>query len=52
LKNEAAFLEPFAMEFRYPGEYLAPEYDDVVSAIEFAEKIFNFVKDRINESDQ
>ncbi|MCF7799999.1 HEPN domain-containing protein [Candidatus Babeliales bacterium] len=43
-------LTPYATEFRYPDDYLSePTVDMVQEAILYAEKILNFVKQRIFE---
>ncbi|MFA7230191.1 MAG: HEPN domain-containing protein [Victivallaceae bacterium] len=42
------FLSPFASFFRYPGFEVLPENETVQTAIEYAEKIYDFVKDKIN----
>jgi len=48
LKKEAASLNPFSTEFRYPDDYAQfPEREAVEEAIKQAEKIFNFVKDKV-----
>ena len=43
-------LNPYSTIFRYPGDLLMPEYADVESAIEFAEKIMKFVIEMIKNA--
>ena len=40
-------LNPYSTTFRYPAYIMEPEYLDVSSAINYAEKIFTFVKEKI-----
>lgn len=47
LLEDAKSFASYDTVFRYPGEILEPDEDDVESAIEKAEIIFNFVKDII-----
>ncbi|MCK8816323.1 HEPN domain-containing protein [Natroniella sulfidigena] len=46
LRNLAEELTPYAVEFRYPTEWLEPDKEDVLEAIEMAEEIFKFVEER------
>jgi len=43
-------LAPYATAFRYPDICLEPDYDDVFSAIEMAEKILDFVEKKIEKA--
>jgi len=47
LTDEAMLISPFATEFRYPGEQLSPEFNDVQDAIIAATKIYDFVNCKI-----
>lgn len=47
LREAAEALTPFATEFRYPGDVLEPEPSDVEEGIEFAEKVVEFVLDKM-----
>jgi hypothetical protein len=40
-------LNPYGTLFRYPGFYLVPEEDDVLEAIQVAEKVLKFVENKI-----
>ena len=40
-------LSPYGTLFRYPGPVLDPEIEDVLEAIAIAEKILNFVDNKI-----
>ena len=40
-------LNPFGFQFRYPGELSVPELDDVLVAINDAEKVLNFVRKKV-----
>jgi len=42
-KEEAKMLTPYATEFRYPGDVLNPEKDEVEEALAAAEAIVNFI---------
>ena len=42
--NAAVFLNSRDTQFRYPSEEMEPTHEEIVIAIEFAEKIFSFVK--------
>ncbi|MBN2886407.1 MAG: hypothetical protein JXM75_06865 [Chromatiaceae bacterium] len=46
----AEFLTPFATAFRYPGDALDPDPDDVAKAIALAETVLNFVLTRMPET--
>lgn len=46
----AVELTPFSTLFRYPGEIIEPDKKDVIEAIDKAEKIYNFVIRKINDS--
>jgi HEPN domain-containing protein len=39
----AAYLTPYATEFRYPGDVLDPELDEFEQALEAANGIYSFV---------
>ncbi len=45
--EDAEKLNPYATLFRYPGCFLVPEKDEVLDAIQVAEKILNFVENKI-----
>ncbi|MEA2012527.1 MAG: HEPN domain-containing protein [Verrucomicrobiota bacterium] len=45
--NDAGCLTPFATAFRYPGVDLEPDITEVNEAIEMAETIMNFTKNKI-----
>ena len=49
LEKEAASLNPYATAFRYSDDFMDPEKEEVVDAIEKAKKILNFVKKKIEE---
>ncbi|MBU7007163.1 HEPN domain-containing protein [Phosphitispora fastidiosa] len=42
-------LNPYSTIFRYPGDLLVPEYPDVETAIEYAERIMKFVIEKIDK---
>ena len=42
-RTEAGMLTPYATEFRYPGDILNPEMDEVKQALVAAESIVDFV---------
>ena len=50
LVDESEKLNPYSTLFRYPSPVLEPEKEDVYEAMEIAEKILNFVKEKINHS--
>ena len=47
LYDDAEHLSPFATKFRYPTEFDIPDHKDTKSAIEQAERIVNFVLNKI-----
>lgn len=47
LTDSALMISPFATEFRYPGEQLSPEFNDVQDAIAATEKIYDFITRKI-----
>ena len=47
LKMKAATIKPYATKFRYPDDLLHPDACDVDEAINCAEYIFNFVKQKL-----
>lgn len=47
LLHEAITLNPYCFKFRYPDDCLLPDKKDVIQAIEYAEKILNFVNTKI-----
>jgi HEPN domain-containing protein len=47
LEEDAEILSPYHTAFRYPDIILEPDEEDVLEAIERAERIFEFVKDLI-----
>jgi HEPN domain-containing protein len=49
LRASAALLNPYGTFFRYPDNFFEPALEDVIEAIENAEKILNFVKKIIKE---
>jgi HEPN domain-containing protein len=40
-------INPYYTAFKYPSDYMDPEFLDVTEAIDLAEKIFEFVKEKI-----
>ncbi|MCK8825543.1 HEPN domain-containing protein [Fuchsiella alkaliacetigena] len=46
-KEHAKELTPYAVEYRYPGDHLMPEKEEVEEAIELAEEIFVFTKSKL-----
>ena len=48
LKNEANFVNPFGIMFRYPGAEMSPDIETVKEAIVAAEKIYNFVSEKFS----
>ena len=48
-KNEIVFINPFSTQFRYPDGDLQPTKDETEKAVVYAEKILQFVKDKIIE---
>jgi HEPN domain-containing protein len=49
LLDVADLLTPYAVAFRYPGDVLEPEIDEVREALDAGEKVLNFVLTRIPE---
>jgi HEPN domain-containing protein len=49
LLEEAFTLTPYGTKFRYPDDVIFPDKEDVIQAIDYAEKIFTNVKKIINE---
>jgi len=47
LKSRALILTSYSTEFRYPGDDLEPSGEEVANAIEYAEFILTFVKNKI-----
>lgn len=47
IMDDAVTLSPYVQEFRYPGDCLEPEMQDVTEAITCAENILDFVNDLI-----
>lgn len=47
LKAESTFLKPYGVLFRYPDSRFFPGLQEVLEAIKKAERVFNFVKDKI-----
>ena len=47
LKSRALVLTSYSTEFRYPGDDLEPSNEEVANAIEYAEFILTFVKNKI-----
>ncbi len=45
----SAILTPYGFKFRYPDDILLPERIDVEKAINYSEKILQFVLDKIEE---
>jgi HEPN domain-containing protein len=43
LRDSAESLTPYATEFRYPGDIIEPEQDDVEEALEMAVLVLSFV---------
>ncbi len=48
LKEDAIYLNPYSTLYRYPDGDLMPPKPDVIKAVEVAERIFNFVKNKVN----
>ena len=44
LRPHAAFLNPFAAEFRYPGDVSEPTREDAFEALRLAAEVLEFVK--------
>lgn len=49
LSEAAAFLTPFATEFRYPGDVLVPSSADAEQALQYAQHVLSFVKRKLQE---
>ncbi len=49
LTETAGRLKPFAIEFRYPDDLLIPDKDKATLTLEQAQKIFDFVKQKITD---
>ncbi|MCU0391336.1 MAG: HEPN domain-containing protein [Thermoflexibacter sp.] len=47
LSTQTRYLNGFDTKFRYPDEELAPERSEVQTAINYAEVIFEFVKQKV-----
>lgn len=47
LIGKVSILDPYATRFRYPDDYLIPEKQDLITAIEIAEEVLEFVRKRI-----
>ena len=47
LLEDAEKLNPYGTLFRYPSFYLVPEEEDVLEAIQVAEKVLKFVENKI-----
>ncbi len=50
LLDEAFTLTPYGTKFRYPDDIIFPDKEDVIEAIDYAEKILTMVKKIINQS--
>ena len=48
-KEYVSELNPYAEEFRYPGDHLLPEKQEVEEAIKMAKEIFEFTKDKLKD---
>ncbi len=48
LKEYAVILSPYAQVYRYPIEKMLPSREETELAISYADKIFQFVKEKIN----
>ena len=44
-------MNPFSTKFRYPSEFEIPDYEDTKCAIEQAQRIVNFVLEKIAEAE-
>ncbi len=42
-------LNPYSILYRYPGEIMEPEKEEVLEAIELSEKVFKFIENKINQ---
>ena len=49
LNEIAGDLKPFATEFRYPDDLTIPDKQEALIALEQAQEIFNFVKQKITD---
>lgn len=47
LLDIADLLTPYAIAFRYPGDVLEPEKDEVCEALEAAQKVLDFVLGKV-----
>ena len=47
LLDIADLLTPYAIAFRYPGDVLEPEKDEVCEALEAAQKVLSFVLGKV-----
>lgn len=47
LRVKLSQLMPYATKFRYPDDYLIPDREDVLQAINDAEEVLHFVRRRI-----
>jgi HEPN domain-containing protein len=49
LYDEIEFLNPYSTMFRYPGDIINPDTNEVEEAINNAEKVLAFVNKKINK---
>lgn len=47
LKPKVITLTPYVAKFRYPDDYLVPDREDVMIAIDYAEEVLTLVRKRI-----
>ena len=47
LRDHVIILNPYSAVFRYPGDIIEPEYEDVEEAIFSSEKILKFIENLI-----
>ena len=47
LKECSEYLNPYSVIYRYPGDELLPTLEETKRAIEYAETVWIFIKDRL-----
>lgn len=50
LLDAARLLTPLAVEYRYPGDYLEPEFHEYQEASEAAHKLYSFVLSKLPQT--
>ena len=48
--DAARLLTPLAVEFRYPGDYIEPEFEEFQEAYEAAQALYSFILARLPET--